>query len=112
MTLSGRQAEEEACRLLKEAGYKIVARNWRCRYGEIDIIARDGATLVFVEVKARSGDAFGGAGAAVDVRKQRRIAITASLFLEEMECMLPSRFDVVAFSGEEPALHRDAFRLE
>ncbi|MGB2982593.1 MAG: YraN family protein [Candidatus Bipolaricaulia bacterium] len=111
MGLSGAEAEERACTLLKGQGYKIVARNWRSRYGEIDIVARDGSTIVFVEVKARSGDGFGGAGAAVDLRKQRRIASTAGQFLQETGCEFPARFDVVTFSKERPRLHRDAFRM-
>ena len=109
MALSGEEGEERACQLLKDHGYRIIARNWRSRFGEIDIIARDGATVVFVEVKARSGSAYGGPGGAVDVCKQQRIAATAELFLQETECELPARFDVVTFVGEAPRLYRDAF---
>jgi putative endonuclease len=112
MGLSGAEAEERACLLLKEQGYRIVARNWRCRFGEIDIIARDGRTVVFIEVKARSDQTFGGPSGAVDRAKQRRVATTASLFLEETACELPARFDVVTFSDESPRLFRDAFRAE
>jgi len=108
----GREAEERACELLRGLGYRIMARNWRTRFGEIDIIAREGGTIVFVEVKARSGVGYGGPSGAVDAAKQRRIATTASLFLQETGCELPARFDVVAFSGEEPRLHRNAFGME
>jgi len=111
MSLSGTEAEERACIFLKDAGYKIVARNWRSRFGEIDIVARDGSTVVFVEVKARAGEAFGGPSAAVDAGKQRRIATTASEFLQETGCELPARFDVVTFSDGRPRLYRDAFRI-
>jgi putative endonuclease len=111
MSLSGVEAEERACLLLKEQGYMIVARNWRSRYGEIDIIARDGSTIVFVEVKARSSHGFGGPDAAVDIGKQRRIASTAAQFLQQTRCELQARFDVVTFSGERPNVYRDAFRI-
>lgn len=111
MSLSGAEAEEKACLLLKEQGYMIVARNWRSRYGEIDIVARDGSTIVFVEVKARSSQGFGGPDAAVDAEKQRRIAATAGQFLQQTGCELPARFDVVTFSGECSSMHRDAFRI-
>jgi putative endonuclease len=110
MSLSGAEAEERACLLLKEQGYMIVARNWRSRFGEIDIVARDGSTIVFIEVKARSSREFGGPDAAVDPGKQRRIAVAAGEFLQQTGCELPARFDVVTFSGERPSVYRDAFR--
>lgn len=112
MGLSGAEAEEQACLLLKELGYRIVARNWRSRFGEIDIVARDGGTVVFVEVKARSDSTYGGPGAAVDRAKQRRLTATAALFLQETGCELATRFDVVTFSGSSPRLYRDAFQVD
>ena len=111
MVLPGVAAEERACLLLKELGYEIVARNWRSRYGEIDIIAREESTIVFVEVKERSGKGFGGASGAVDAAKQRRIAATSALFLQETGCELPARFDVVTFASGSATLYRDAFRV-
>ncbi|MCX6100515.1 MAG: YraN family protein, partial [Candidatus Bipolaricaulota bacterium] len=69
----GAEAEELACGVLRQAGYLVVTRNWRTRLGEIDIVARDGDVLVFVEVKARSTSGFGGAEGAVGPAKQRRI---------------------------------------
>jgi len=89
-----------------------VARNWRTRRGEIDIIAREGPTLVFVEVKSRSRSGFGGPEAAVHAAKQRRLIAAAGDFLSRTMCGLPVRFDVVAFLGGEPRLHRDAFRVD
>ena len=109
---TGQAAEEAACRFLRERGYEIVARNWRTRRGEIDIIARDGATLVFVEVKSRSKSGFGGPEAAVHAAKQRRLVAAARDFLGRTACRLPVRFDVVAFLGGEPHLHRDAFQVD
>jgi len=110
MVLSGSDAEERACAILRELGYEIVARNWRCRYGEIDVVARDGGHLVFVEVKARANRSFGGPEAAVGTQKQRRIVATAGQFLAQTQCRLPIRFDVVAFVKDEATVVRDAFR--
>jgi len=108
MRLTGAEAEERAVELRKDRGCRVVARNWRRRFGEIDIVARDGQTLVFIEVKARSGDGFGGA---VDTRKKGRVAVAAGQFLQETGCELPARFDVVAFSGDRSTLLRDAFSV-
>ena len=102
MARDGRQAlgisgENLACAELQRRGYAILERRYRTRLGEIDIIARDGATLVFVEVKARLTDDFGGAAAAVTAWKQRRIAHMAMDYLARrtlVDC--PCRFDVVA----------------
>jgi len=112
MTLSGPEAETRACDILRAAGYRIVARNWRSRFGEIDIIARDGDTLAFIEVKARAQDGYGGAAAAVDEAKQRRISLTAALFMQETSCDLPARFDVVAMTPQGTDILRDAFRID
>ena len=66
---------------LQHLGCAILARNWRCRYGELDVIAEDGGTVVFVEVKTRTGDGFGGVEQAVTPRKVRRIRRLAGLWL-------------------------------
>ncbi len=107
----GAAAEDQACRTLRERGYLIVARNWRTRRGEVDIIARDGDVLVFVEVKARSGSGFGGAEAAVGPAKRRRLAAAAAAFLAANRCELASRFDVVALEGNRVRIVRDAFHM-
>ncbi|HHK66823.1 MAG TPA: YraN family protein [Candidatus Acetothermia bacterium] len=112
MGLTGGQAEERACRYLKGLGYEIVARNWRCRFGEIDVIAREGDVLVFVEVKARSANRFGGPEGAVDPTKQRRLAAAARRFIQKTGAELPARFDVVTFVGDSIRLYRDAFRID
>ena len=80
---------------LSERGCRIVEREWRCRFGEIDIIARNREYLTFVEVKLRKSDAFGEAREFVDARKQERIRATAALWLETHETALQPRFDVV-----------------
>lgn len=93
----GKLGEELACAELTRRGYAIVARRYRTRYGEIDIVARDGETTVFVEVKMRSGGGFGGAAAAVTAWKQRRITHMAVDYLSRHRLHdRPARFDVVA----------------
>ena len=94
--------ESLACDELRRRGYEILARRYRTRLGEIDIIARDGRTMVFVEVKARNGPEFGGAAAAVTVWKQRRVALMATDYLARRrvgDC--PCRFDVVAIDFKD-----------
>jgi len=93
----GRMGEDLACRELRRRGYAIVARRYRTRHGEIDVVAREGETIVFVEVKARRGDAFGGGSAAVTAWKQQRIARMAADYLARRGLVdAPCRFDVVA----------------
>jgi len=91
---AGRLGEETAVRHLEAAGYLIIERNYRCRLGEIDIIARDGDTLCFVEVKARRTSAFGGGLEAVRPSKQKRLRRVASYYLTRFGAPLPPcRFD-------------------
>lgn len=112
----GRAGEAAAQAYLQGLGYQIVARNYRCRGGEIDLVATDGSALVFVEVKTRTGKAYGSALEAVDGRKQRRIAAAAVHFLATHRCAgLPARFDVIAVlprDGDQEIEHlRNAFEL-
>jgi putative endonuclease len=93
----GKSGEDLACRELERRGYAIVARRFRVRSGELDIVARDGGVLVFVEVKTRAGRRFGSAAEAVTAAKQRRIALLAHEYLlrhRMSDC--PCRFDVVS----------------
>ena len=93
----GRLGEDLAADYLAHAGLTILARNWRCRAGEIDIVARDGSTLVVCEVKARSGTGFGTPAEAVTRRKIRRLRELALRWLEEQEIYVPQiRFDVIS----------------
>ena len=103
----GKTGEDLACGELERRGYAILARRHRCRGGEIDIIARDGATLVFVEVKARESRAFGAAAEAVTWYKQHRIAAIASEYVMKHHLQnRPCRFDVVSihFDGGQAAV--------
>jgi putative endonuclease len=93
----GEEGESLAVKFLKENGYKIIEQNYRCKLGEIDIIAKDGGVLAFVEVKARRTDRFGVPKWAVTRRKQRKISMVALYYLKETEQMEEkARFDVVA----------------
>ena len=110
----GKTGEDLACRELERRGYAIVARRYRRRGGELDIIARDGATLVFIEVKTRDSRAFGDAAEAVTPFKRRRIAHLALDYMARhrlSDCAC--RFDVVSihFDAGEPVLEvfRGAF---
>lgn len=91
----GPWGEELAAKALRRSGYRIVERNFRCRLGEIDLIAENGDYLAFVEVKLRKTDYFGQAREFVDARKQQRIRAAAMLWLERYESELQPRFDVI-----------------
>lgn len=114
----GRLAEQRAEAYLCARGLKLVRRNFRSRVGEIDLILRDGQTLVFVEVRARASSRFGTPAETVTPTKRRRIWRTAEQFLQELggRTAPPCRFDVVSFSGpvESSAPHwlRNAFEVE
>jgi putative endonuclease len=93
----GALGEEAAAELLRKAGYRIVARNHRCRRGEVDLIAEKGELLVFIEVRTRATAAFGGPEETVDPRKQRRVIAAARDFLAQRRGPAKAaRFDVIA----------------
>jgi len=93
----GADAEESACRYLLDQGYRLLTRNYRCRYGEIDLIMGDGSTIVFVEVRMRSRTDFGSGAESVDSRKQGRILRSAEHYLKRHATLFAScRFDVVS----------------
>jgi len=108
---TGAAAEQLAARHLERQGLTVLELNYRCRGGEIDIVARDGATLVFVEVRLRRSAEFGGARASVDAHKQRRILQAARHYLAGRPAQ-PCRCDVVLLDrleGEAIEWIRDAF---
>jgi putative endonuclease len=97
----GREGEERAVKLLRREGYRILARNYRCRHGEIDVVAFEQGEIVFVEVKSRQSREKGSALEAVTPAKQRKIARVAEQFLAERDLFdRPCRFDVVAVECE------------
>jgi putative endonuclease len=92
----GSKGEDIAVELLKSKGYKIICRNYRTPLGEADIIVKDKDTIVFVEVKARSGDAFGQPFEAVNYKKQEKFRKIALYYLKHNKIESPVRFDVVS----------------
>lgn len=101
----GKDGENIAVGELERRGYEILARRYRTRHGEIDIVAADGGTIVFVEVKARATDEFGTAAEAVTASKQRRLASMATDYLARNRLFdRPCRFDVVAIDGVGEAM--------
>jgi putative endonuclease len=110
--VDGGEAEEQAAQFLAGRGMTILARNFSTRLGEIDLIARDGGTLVFVEVRCRLSSArYGGAVGSIDGRKQRRIVAAARLYLARLGSEPPCRFDVIALEAGECNYVRDAFAV-
>jgi putative endonuclease len=98
----GKSGEDLAVRALEERGYAILARRYRTRHGEIDIVAQEGNTLVFVEVKARATAEFGTAAEAVTIFKRRRLTAMAADYLARAQWTnRPCRFDVVAIDDVE-----------
>ena len=108
----GAAAETRAARYLARHGYELVERNYRCRAGELDIIAREGDVLAFVEVRSRASARFGHAVTAIGPAKQRQVARVAAFYLAFRRPLAARyRFDVVALTGDEILLVRDAWRL-
>lgn len=101
-TLLGQSAEARAEAFLASRGLVRVTRNWRCRFGEIDLIMLDGATHVFVEVRLRTRSDFGDAAASVTAAKQRRLLAAARQYMSTLRDLPPCRFDVVALNGDAP----------
>jgi len=95
----GADYEARAARFLHKKGLRILQANYRCRCGEIDLIARHNQYLVFVEVRSRGNPRFSSAAASVDLRKQRKLLRTAQFFLQQHPqlAQMPCRFDVIAF---------------
>jgi putative endonuclease len=108
---TGTLAENSAAAFLEAQGFVIVARNFQRRVGELDVIARDGPLLLIVEVRTRADDRFGGAAASISYAKQRRIALTAGLFLDQhpelRRCQV--RFDVIVVRNGSVEWLRHAF---
>lgn len=98
---AGREAEVHALAYLKAAGLQLIARNYRCRAGELDLVMLEGKTLVLIEVRYRSNDQYGGAAASVTYSKQRRLINAARHLLTTRADLrkYPARFDVVAISS-------------
>jgi putative endonuclease len=98
----GAQAELFAVGYLRQHGLKLIAQNYRCRFGEIDLIMQDGEMLVFIEVRLRNSNKFGGASASIDFHKQRKLICTAQLYLSRLSYIPPCRFDAILLKSPAP----------
>lgn len=104
MNPRGERGEALAAEFLRREGLVITARNYSCRFGEIDLIARDGNTIVFVEVRSRAGNAFGGAAASITARKREKLLKAARHYLATLQPTPPCRFDAVLLTGDPPRI--------
>ena len=111
MNRRGGPAEDLAAAFLERQGLRILERNYRCRFGEIDLVARSGELLVFVEVRARTSEAFGGAASSITATKRRRLVAAARHYLATHRADRACRFDVVLVRGAEQQVEwlTDAF---
>lgn len=113
----GTDAEKAAETFLRKQHLKLLERNFHCRFGEIDLIMFEQDTLVFIEVRKRRDQRFGGAAMSVDYRKQQKIITTAQFFLSQhpKHADKNCRFDVIAFESDAapsaPLWYKDAFRI-
>ena len=111
MNERGGDAEAMAAAFLEQQGLKVIERNYRCRLGEIDVVARDGATTVFVEVRRRRSSAFGGAAASITSAKRLKLLKAARHYMSRLRVLPQCRFDALLIEGEPPRIEwiRDAF---
>lgn len=110
MNRAGARAEDLCAELLRRSGLVLIERNWRCRHGEIDLIAEERGTVVFAEVRMRTGGSFGGAAESVTAAKRSRLLAAARLYLARRP-QSPCRFDVLLVDGPGSRVEwiRDAF---
>jgi len=108
----GVQAEQQALIFLQKQGLLLICQNFYCRFGEIDLIMSDQGTLVFIEVRYRKNQDFGGATASITPQKQRKLIKTAKHYLSQLDDEPYCRFDVIAISESviEPQWIQDAFQ--
>jgi putative endonuclease len=111
MNTLGVGAEAMAAEFLEAHGLTIIARNYRCRMGEIDLVARDGSTTVFVEVRRRASSSFGGAAASITAGKRLKLLKAARHYMSRLRTLPECRFDAVLIEGEPPRIDwiRNAF---
>ena len=118
MRTAGARYEDIAVAHIARSGLRLLARNFNCRHGELDLVMREGDVIVFAEVRYRRADGFGGAAASVGAAKRRRLIAAAQLFLQANPAYarLGCRFDVLALAGDpaHPSIEwlRDAFQTD
>jgi len=106
----GRAGEQAALRYLRRQGLALVEANYTCKGGEIDLVMRDGDSLVFIEVRQRADGRHGGAAASITPAKIRRLLRAAQVYLQRFPALPPCRFDVVAIDGDRLEWIRDAIQ--
>lgn len=99
-TLAGREGEAKAAEYLRKKRYEVIGANYRCRFGELDLIVKKGDLVIFVEVKLRKNDRFGAASDAVTPAKREKLRKAALSWLAATECTAPARFDVIEIYTE------------
>ena len=104
MGARGEAAENLAAAFLLREGLTLVERNFHCRFGEIDVIARDGVTLVFVEVRMRTSERFGGAAGSITAAKRARLLRTARFYLSSVARVPACRFDALLVNGNDNSI--------
>ena len=112
MNVIGQRGEELAATFIEKMGYLVLAKNWRCERGELDLVAKDGVTLVFIEVKTRRSTRFGSPSEAVDVRKQEKLRLLARHYIYQTHTTSSVyRFDVISVDGKTDVVThiKDAF---
>ena len=109
----GTKGEEKAIKILKKEGYKIIEKNYRNPFGEIDIIAEEDGYLVFVEVKKRNTATYGDPFQAIDTKKKKHMIKSAMFYMKDHKCFDKRvRFDVVGIAGESIKIIKHAFMVE
>lgn len=107
----GREKEALAAEFMEKSGYKIISRNYWCPFSELDIVAKEGEYLCFVEVKYRSSDRYGGCEGTISMKKIRNICQCARYYMakEKIPMDIPIRFDVILMVGDEIRLIKNSF---
>ncbi len=107
----GKQKEELAACYLQKCGYEILDHNYPCRFGEVDIVAKDGNYLCFIEVKYRSSSQYGAPDGLISEKKKKRICLTSRFYMKQKyyPTDIPVRYDVVLIIGEKIKLIKNAF---
>jgi putative endonuclease len=112
--MDGSAAEDEALRYLQRHGLRLLARNWRCKLGELDLVMQDGDTVAVIEVRSRARSDRGAAAETVDARKQARLVRATRLWLARTPELAeqPLRFDVVTLDAGQLEWRREAFDVQ
>lgn len=103
MNLLGEAFEQRALEHLRSQGLTFIERNWKCRFGEIDLVMQDGATLVFVEVKKRGSSLFGGASASITTAKLSKLTASVEIYISRFNKTPACRIDAVVFDSAAAA---------